>query len=221
VLLRGSRWLLGDGRSLNIWEDRWLPRPRTFKPVTPRNERYANWRVGDLIDHDNVTWRESLVRDIFLPYDAECILSIPLCGSWPADNLIWHYSTHGLFSVRSAYHMLVEDCHASLASTSTNGLNIWKVLWKCDVPPRIRLFGWRVCAGILPTSANIARRVLGSSMSCSVCGHAEESDVHAIFECPLAVQIWDGCGLDGKLWATRYRSLRDCLEQTCASLDCE
>ncbi|KAJ8443737.1 hypothetical protein Cgig2_029642 [Carnegiea gigantea] len=165
---------------------------------------YANWRVTDLIDHDNVPWRESLVRDIFLPYDAEYILSIPLCGSWPDHKLIWHYNNHGFFSVRSTYHTLIEDSHASLAGTSTHGLDIWRVLWKCDVPPRNRLFRWRACTGILPTSANIARRVPGSSMTGFVCGHAEESDVHAIFECPLAIQIWDGCGLDETLWASRY-----------------
>ncbi|KAJ8427023.1 LOW QUALITY PROTEIN: hypothetical protein Cgig2_001046 [Carnegiea gigantea] len=86
---------------------------------TTRNETYANWQVSDLIDHDNVAWCESFVRDIFLPYDAECILSIPLHGSWPDDKLIWHYNNHGFFSVRSTYHMLIEDSHATMAGMST------------------------------------------------------------------------------------------------------
>ena len=29
-------------------------------------------------------------------------------------------------------------------------------------------------------------------MSCSVCGAAEDTDIHALFECPLAFSIWEG-----------------------------
>ncbi|KAJ8443087.1 hypothetical protein Cgig2_030855 [Carnegiea gigantea] len=61
-----------------------------------RRYEYAG-DVSDLIDHHNVCWYESLVRDIFLTYDADCILSIPLCGAWPDDKLIWHYHTYDIF----------------------------------------------------------------------------------------------------------------------------
>ena len=46
------------------------------------------------------------MRQIFLPIDAELILRIPLCSSWPADKLIWRYTSTGIFSVKSAYHLL-------------------------------------------------------------------------------------------------------------------
>ena len=68
---------------------------------------------------------------------------------------------------------------------------------------------------------NIVGRIPGSSMAYPVCGHAEESDVYAIIECPLAIQIWDRCGLDENLWVLKQRSLRDCLEKVCISLDYE
>jgi len=32
-------------------------------------------------------------------------------------------------------------------------------------------------------------------MAYSVCGHPEETDTHAVFECPLTTQIWEACGL--------------------------
>jgi len=117
-----------------------------------------------LIDHNNVCCRESLVRDIFLPYDADCILSIPLCGSWPEDKLIWHYDTQGIFSVKSTYHMPIDDSHANQAGSLSSAKG--KVLWKCVVPPQIKLFVWRACASILPTATNIARSIPGSSMAC-------------------------------------------------------
>ncbi|KAM0970966.1 hypothetical protein ACFX15_018367 [Malus domestica] len=31
VLVKGSRWVVRDGRQIQVWMDRWLPRPSTFK----------------------------------------------------------------------------------------------------------------------------------------------------------------------------------------------
>ena len=36
VMLCGLRWLVGNGRKLNIWDDRRLLRRHLFKPITPR-----------------------------------------------------------------------------------------------------------------------------------------------------------------------------------------
>ncbi|KAJ8444397.1 hypothetical protein Cgig2_026601 [Carnegiea gigantea] len=60
---------------------------------------------------------------------------------------------------------------------------------KCDVLPRVRLFSWRACRGTLPSALNISKQVPSFSMNCTVCGHAEETDVHAILDSPLAAII--------------------------------
>lgn len=31
----GLRWRIGDGEKVCIWEDRWIPRPLTFKVISP------------------------------------------------------------------------------------------------------------------------------------------------------------------------------------------
>ena len=105
--VRASRWIIRDGRTPNIWHDRWLPRPLSFKPITSRPSSATCAQVADLLDHINGRWRETLVRQIFLPCDAKIFLSIPLCDSWPSEKLIWHYNSHGVFTVQSAYHMLM------------------------------------------------------------------------------------------------------------------
>ena len=69
-----------------------------------------------------------------------------------------------------------------------------------------------VCAGVLPTVANIAKRVSGFHTGYEVYDHLEESDVHALLECLLAFHIWEGSGLDESLWASKFRSPRDCLQ---------
>ena len=151
----------------------------------------ANMRVADLIDTEAGCWREELVRQLFLSIDVDIILQIPLCTSWPEDKLIWHYTADGLFSVRSAYHLLRTKMKPDTPSSSGGlGQALWRRIWKMDVPPRIRLFGWRIGPGVLPTRSNFASRIPGFDMRCALCGHLEDNDVHALFECPMAVEIW-------------------------------
>jgi len=40
---------------------------------------------------------------------------------------------------------------------------------------------------------------LGSPMACSIYGHTKEVDVYTLFDCPLAIQIYDRCSPDENL----------------------
>ncbi|KAJ8423471.1 hypothetical protein Cgig2_013514 [Carnegiea gigantea] len=88
----------------------------------------------ELIDHDNLCWFEPLVNSLFMPCDAEIILRTPPCDAWPPDSL-------GSFTVRSAYHLIIGDSESNKSSPSSTDNTIWKISWKCNVPPRVRLFG--------------------------------------------------------------------------------
>ena len=35
VIKSGTRWRMGNGRQIHIWEDKWLPTPSSFKVITP------------------------------------------------------------------------------------------------------------------------------------------------------------------------------------------
>ena len=35
VVNRGTRWLVGNGNRIHIWEDKWLPTPTTYKIISP------------------------------------------------------------------------------------------------------------------------------------------------------------------------------------------
>nr|POE55977.1 hypothetical protein CFP56_62806 [Quercus suber] len=46
-------------------------------------------RVSSLIDQDNFTWKVPLVKELFLPHEAELILSINLSSRRPPDRIAW------------------------------------------------------------------------------------------------------------------------------------
>ncbi|KAJ8435843.1 hypothetical protein Cgig2_003866 [Carnegiea gigantea] len=141
---------------------------------------------------------------------------MPLCASSPQDKLIWHYQSQGSFTDRSTDHMLIDDMHSATRSASMHENGLSRAVWCCNVPSRIKVFGWRAATGALPSTAAIASHI---SMACSICRHIEEPDGHATLECPLAVQIRQGRELDTSLWEEKYRSLADCLDYARCNLD--
>ncbi|KAL0409704.1 UNVERIFIED_CONTAM: hypothetical protein Sradi_1904800 [Sesamum radiatum] len=83
----------------------WIPRPLTFKPISSPFLLHPEAMVNELMDPDSGDWNIPLVELLFHPLDRDAILSLPLgCGAYP-DLPIWHFSTNGRFTVRSAYHV--------------------------------------------------------------------------------------------------------------------
>ena len=52
-------------------------------------------------------WRIDMVQQLFSPNDATAILSIPLSYRLPIDRLVWAYTPRGVFTVRSAYKVVI------------------------------------------------------------------------------------------------------------------
>ncbi|KAJ8435872.1 LOW QUALITY PROTEIN: hypothetical protein Cgig2_028580 [Carnegiea gigantea] len=155
-----------------------LERPYTREEVvTPHNPQFSFLRVGDLIDSEHETWREDLVKAVFLPVDATVILGIPLSIHLPPDRVVWHYSSCGELTIRKR----AKEARCSGVGDKSG----WKAIWGLNVPPRIKF------AGALPTASRLSRRIQSISMRCNVYGAAEDMDIHALFECPLALSIWE------------------------------
>jgi hypothetical protein len=57
VLQNGVIWRVGNGRSINIWADPWLPREWTRRPITPRRGCLLT-KVDEMIDPVNELWDE-------------------------------------------------------------------------------------------------------------------------------------------------------------------
>ncbi|XP_075654731.1 uncharacterized protein LOC142624885 [Castanea sativa] len=140
VLHEGSRWRVGNGKRIYIWDDRWLPTPTTYKAISPQ-VAFGNFpMVSLLIDEDTKWWKSDLVRSIFLPFEAESILKIPISYRPPEDQLIWIGNKRGTFTVKSAYYiaMKVVDVIESGESTAEHNHSFfWKKIWHLNVPPKL------------------------------------------------------------------------------------
>ncbi|KAL2895368.1 hypothetical protein RDABS01_011277 [Bienertia sinuspersici] len=145
--------------------------------------------VDELIE-DGI-WKESLIRDIFSSEEAAGILQIPISRYETSEDWVWHYSKIGGFTVRSAYFVELEGKKgAGTTSTSTSNKGASKTLWKALVPPKVKMFGWRVLHGGVPVRKKLKLRGMEIDERCPMCGDSEESILHMLFRCNEAEVIW-------------------------------
>ncbi len=152
---------MGDGNRIDIWHDPWIPAGFSRRPITPRGGCVLN-KVADLLDPHTGDWDVSLVRDIFWEEDVANILSIPVRTDME-DFAAWHYDTRGIFSVKSAYHVLEDQRErTSVRQTGEYSSGIgheegfpWDKLWRLQCIPSVKHFLWRLAHNSLPVRMNI------------------------------------------------------------------
>jgi hypothetical protein len=66
----------------------------------------------------------------------------------------------------------------------------WKKLWKQKVPPKVRVFWWRVMHDFMPSRASLYRQYIDPIANCESCGTPRETTFHTPVECPAAKEIW-------------------------------
>ena len=194
VIRRGSRWRVGNGKLIHIWEDRWLPTPSTYKVISPPNNNPEFLMVSALIDPLTKWWNVSLVKTSFLPCKVDSILRIPLSYSMPKDKLIWLGNKRGEFTVKSAYHIafnLLETKKGGECSSGDPYKSLWKRLWHLNLPTKVKIFAWRACINGLPTMDAICIRGISNNRVCPICKKDPKCINHAFLSCDFSILVWN------------------------------
>ena len=162
VLEKGSRWIIGDGKKVKTWEDRWLLTPHTFKVLSPRSQVQVLDRVKKLIDKEKGSCDADLVNSNFVAHEAKVILSIPVSTTLPKDSQVWARTRNGSFIVRSAYkvaiNLIKEGKKQVVLGESSNRSKMkefWKFIWKLECPNKVKQFFWKACKNILSTNSTL------------------------------------------------------------------
>ena len=190
LLKNGVIWRVGDGSSINIWRDNWLPRNTGLKISAKRHNTRLRW-VSDLFLSGRKVWDENLIKYLFYPHDAEEILKIHIHAYGDGDFIAWHYEKNGLFSVKSAYNLALKlkDSQDKLGQSSGDPCGerrLWDLIWKANIPQKIRIFAWRAATNSLAVQTNRVKHHQITSGMCSICGVEDESTFHALVTCSKA-----------------------------------
>jgi hypothetical protein len=63
---------------------------------------------------------------------------------------------------------------------------MYNTIWSAEVPPKVRIFAWRVSQEGLATQCNRKQRTLTQSATCQICGMNDEDGHHAVARCTKA-----------------------------------
>lgn len=169
----------------------------TFKAISPRANYDLEMKVYELIDWSSDLWNEGLIKQLFLEFEAQSILAMPLSQSPSKDCLVWHYSNDGAYSTKSCYKFIRWFKGQELRASSSKGsTTVWKKTWSLPLPPKVKVFIWRACNKALPVGKGLTLHIKGFDLACSHCCAAEEDVVHALVKCPTAQKVWETLNLD-------------------------
>ena len=68
--------------------------------------------IMHLLNDSNTGWDQGKVKNMFPPAEASDILQIPVGGPTVQDYLAWNHTENGVFKVRSAYHLCMDQKRA-------------------------------------------------------------------------------------------------------------
>ncbi|XP_050217657.1 uncharacterized protein LOC126668508 [Mercurialis annua] len=113
------------------------------------------------------------------------------------DKLIWSFTKNVRYSVKSRYHIASQlllstsvNGHSSTTNLSSTAENFLSRVWGLKVPPKIRIFMWKLLLNKIPVGMNLQVRCPSIPSTCRICGLFEESVEHLFYSCFLAKSIW-------------------------------
>ncbi|XP_041009423.1 uncharacterized protein LOC121253478 [Juglans microcarpa x Juglans regia] len=192
---------MGNGRSIHILRDAWIPGIRNLRyelcagSCNQRDEQVCQLedQVSSLIDPSINWWNLSKVRALFNQKIADAVLRLHPSASGDMDKWLWGHEKSGIFFVKSAYRFF-KTCLVSDCGEPSNGAmmkKIWNPLWGLKLSHEVKVFAWRACKKSLPTKANLINRKLDiSGQCCCFCQHQVEDLTHALLLCPPVYEIW-------------------------------
>ncbi|KAK9997383.1 hypothetical protein SO802_022069 [Lithocarpus litseifolius] len=194
VILRGARWRVGDGESIKIYGDNWLPTATNSGIHGPLPLEFQNASVSSLINHQTHTWDLDALSTALSPFEADLVQKITLSRGQSMDVLFWPFVQSGIYSVKSGYYFLKSEIRtATQAQAITDQPKPpWNRIWKLSLPNKIKNFLWRAVHNALPTNSELTRRCIINDPICSFCSSQGEDVLHALWSCPSLSQVWDG-----------------------------
>ncbi|KAF4391145.1 hypothetical protein F8388_009567 [Cannabis sativa] len=115
-------------------------------------------------------WNMAEIATYFHEDDIPWIQGIPI-DSYMEDKLFWPFTPNGHYNVKSGYRVSRElNLHPTRCSNMDEIQKWWRMLWSLQIPPRMKLFSWRVCNNWLPAKTNLKHRGMDINTCYDICG---------------------------------------------------
>lgn len=183
---------MGNGASINIWEDSWIPNLNGYTIITRKNTNTNVLLVKDLLDQVNRDWNINKLEENFNQVDQKAIRQIRPLDMEEEDRLVWGSSQDGSYSVKSGYYCVKawERNRQIGSSTAQTHTIIWKNLLKTGCTPRQQTLLWRVIKGLFPVRERLNKKGVNCTILCPICLSKIEFISHCFKDCKTAKMVW-------------------------------
>lgn len=214
ALKNGFGWQVGNGRSISICNKRWGFEELDGSFILLSAQVDDPCVVRDLWLQSSYQWDKAKVGEIYGDEMGRLISELPLHQHCPPDRIIWFHDPRGIYTTKSGYSWLV------LKKVGCGPHRIfWRLIWKLNIPPKLKVFVWRIWHNHLPTGAKIASINPSHNNLCPRCNNNVETLIHALRVCDHALAILRLGGIDGRILQSNWEFGIDWLESSMRLID--
>lgn len=185
------RCRIGNGITTSIWNSPWLPDSSNPMVTTALSPGLTFSTVNDLLDPVSGSWKTDSLMNHFNTRDVNLMQSII-----PSPNVedTWYCpdDLNGHYTVKMGYK---KQCTLTDMPAHPQQFTHWSLLWKLNIPPKMRVFLWRAGRGVLPVRSNLRHRGVIIDTYCPSCQVTNETIFHALVGCPQVLEGWQAAGL--------------------------
>ncbi|KAL6176156.1 hypothetical protein ACLB2K_052791 [Fragaria x ananassa] len=180
MIFRHSRWIIGDGKSILFWSDKWLDSSILDKLQVSHFPKPLTTIVASYISGQQ--WNLPHRFSVLFPGLFEDIQHCPLPIVPDDDLLIWEESSNGLFSFSEGYNLVLPHYASN---------NLHAKVWQNFIPPRFSILVWRLLHNRLPTDDQLQRRGIPLVSVCQLCSFCSvEDSTHVFVNYSFAQHVW-------------------------------
>ncbi|KAL0016011.1 hypothetical protein SO802_003080 [Lithocarpus litseifolius] len=215
--MREGKWIVGNGYNIPLNHKDWFSHSNlsVYQPHLPTGT------VGDLIDHDNRTWKANLVRSLYPFHQASTILQIPISKKNSIqDKLCLKFSNNGEYQVYKAYDILSRK-NASQSRFFQAHSGWWRSFWKIkDVFITLwAIWNYRnkvVHQEIIPNPMEVI--LIAHNFSCRVASTTARTATRALLEAIIEARLAAKAqGFQNILFNTDSKGLMQTIKKECVT----
>ncbi|KAJ9536688.1 hypothetical protein OSB04_un000161 [Centaurea solstitialis] len=178
------RHSVGDGSTINAWEDTWLSNGPLSSLITYRRYHAAGFHVDSVV-RDVVNTCGGVWPQDWMSTNPDAFLSpLPTIVNGQSDTIMWvDGNNHGRqFTIKEAWKSL----------NGSNHLVPWvKYVWFKSNIPKHSFCLWTACLGRLPTQDHLSIwKENPPDLLCPLCECCMDTHDHLFFACPYSKEIW-------------------------------
>lgn len=139
LIIKGMRYIIGDGSYTDMWKDSWLPL-HPPRPPRSREEVCDNTKVQSYMKEGSQEWNLEKLRAEVVDEDYNTIVALKISSKAHQDLYGWHYNEDGIYTVKSGYWLATHLPNQNFIPPTYGNVDLKQKVWKTKTPSKVQHF---------------------------------------------------------------------------------